>query len=37
MAARAGTHGNCWLGWETRFTIRFPPNKPAKPPGHLTS
>ena len=37
MAALAGTRGNCWLGWDTRFTIRLRPNKPAQPTGHPTS
>jgi len=37
MAARAGTRGHCWQGWETCFTIRLGPNKPATLPGHLTS
>ncbi len=29
MAALAGTRGHCWLGWETCFTIRLVPTKPA--------
>jgi hypothetical protein len=37
MAARADMRGNCWLGWETGFTIRLRPNKPAKLPGRPTS